>query len=232
MAQRCPHCHLHVEPPFSATSIRPPVGWGVQIFRVHHFECPACRKAWLWLQEGVAPEGNNVNKINYANPAWNAEIKVIFPDTGGQIPAPREVPRDYADDFDEACRVLLVSAKASAALARRCLQAVLKSNEYPQHNLVEQVNAFLTENRPDYIAPRSLREQVDAVRHFGNFSAHPMSNVTTLQILEVEPEEAEWCLEVLRGLFGFYFVEPEKTRQRVGRLNNKLASANKPPMKQ
>ena len=142
------------------------------------------------------------------------------------------MPQEFAVDFNEACRVLPVSAKASAAMSRRCLQAVLRKQGYKQHNLVEQIDAFINEKRPDCIAPRSLREQVDAIRQFGNFSAHPMNDASTLQVIDVEPEEAGWCLDVLRGLFEFYFVEPEKAKQRVDQLNNKLNAAKKSPMKQ
>src|SRR5215472_296316 len=39
---------------------------------------------------------------------------------------PAEVPSPYRDDFSEACKVLADSPKASAALSRRCLQAILR----------------------------------------------------------------------------------------------------------
>lgn len=231
MAQQCPHCHLHVEPHSSETSIRPPRGFGSGVFAVLCFECPVCQNPWLWLAQGQSQQKNSPDKISYVC-TWNENFQPIFPDTGGQVPAALEVPGEFAVDFNEACRVLPVSAKASAAMARRCLQAVLGKQGYKQHNLVQQIDAFINETRPDCIAPLSLREQVDAIRQFGNFSAHPMSDASTLQVIDVEPEEAKWCLDVLRGLFEFYYVEPKKAKQRVNQLNNKLTAAKKPLMKQ
>ena len=37
-------------------------------------------------------------------------------------PTPQEVPSDIKEDYEEACKVLPMSNKASAALSRRCLQ--------------------------------------------------------------------------------------------------------------
>jgi hypothetical protein len=48
----------------------------------------------------------------------------------------------------------------------------------------------------------------------------------------VEPHEAEWNLEVLEGLFDFFYVAPAKEQKKREALNAKLAGANKPPMKQ
>jgi glutaredoxin len=39
--------------------------------------------------------------------------------------------------------------------------------------------------------PHELRETVDAIRNFGNFSAHPIDDKTTLQVTDVESHEAE-----------------------------------------
>jgi len=40
-------------------------------------------------------------------------------------------------------------------------------------------------------------ESIDAIRNFGNFAAHPLTDQTTPRILDVEPEEADWCLQPL-----------------------------------
>ena len=72
---------------------------------------------------------------------------------------------------------------------------------------------------------------MDAVRHIGNFAAHPIKSTNTGEILPVESGEAEWNLDVLEGLFDFYFVAPAKLQNRKDQLNAKLKEAGKQPMK-
>jgi hypothetical protein len=76
-----------------------------------------------------------------------------------------------------------------------------------------------------------LAESIDAVRNIGNIAAHPMKEAATGQILPVEHEEAEWLLNILEGLFDFYFVQPARFAQKQDALNATLASAGKKPMK-
>jgi len=58
-----------------------------------------------------------------------------------------------------------------------------------------------------------------------------MKSQSTGEVLEVEPGEAEWLLDVLEGLFGFYFVEPGALDDKRRQLNAKLKDAGKPALK-
>ena len=73
--------------------------------------------------------------------------------------------------------------------------------------------------------PSHLADAIDAVRNIGNFAAHPMKSTNTGEIVDVEPGEAEWNLEVLEGLFDFYFVQPALLQKKKAALNAKLAAA-------
>ncbi|MGS1003079.1 DUF4145 domain-containing protein [Burkholderia glumae] len=152
---------------------------------------------------------------------------MAFPDSTGRLRAAAEVPEHIAEDYHEACAVIKHSPKASAALSRRCLQVVLRENGYAQKDLAPAIDAVLASNR----LPNALAENLDAIRNIGNFAAHPMKDTSTGQILPVEPHEAEWNLDVLEELFNFFYVQPEKARQRRAALDAKLAAAGKPPMK-
>jgi hypothetical protein len=55
---------------------------------------------------------------------------------------------------------------------------------------------LLNETDPSKALPHKLRETVDAIRKFGSRSAHPIDDKTTLQVIDVEPHEAEWCVEI------------------------------------
>jgi len=157
--------------------------------------------------------------------------ETVFPKGASRGPVPIQVPSSIASDYIEACNVLSISPKASAALSRRCLQAILRSHGYSAKDLAKEIDLLLNENDASKAIPASLRMTVDAVRGFGNFSAHPITDQTTLQIIDVEPEEAEWCLEVIEEMFQHFYVRPAEAAARKAALDAKLAQAGKPPSK-
>ncbi|WP_199230272.1 DUF4145 domain-containing protein [Azospirillum sp. TSH58] len=117
---------------------------------------------------------------------------------------------------------------AAAALARRCLQAILRNQGYNHRDLVQQIKGVLEETDSRKSLPQSLFDSVDAIRNFGNFSAHPMNDITTLQVIQVEPHEAEWCLEIVEELFDYYYNRPAVAAAKKAALNDKLKAAGKP----
>lgn len=162
---------------------------------------------------------------------WDSDGIMIEP-LGAQRQTPaKEVPSHIAEDYIEACKVLQASPKASAALARRCLQAILRSRGYKAKDLAQEIDLLLNEADAKKAIPDSLRTAVDAVRNFGNFSAHPITDITTLQIIDVQPEEAEWCLEVIEECFDHFYVRPARIAARKAALDDKLKQAGKPASK-
>ena len=93
--------------------------------------------------------------------------------------------------------------------------------------LVDQIKAFLL--RSDI--PTTLSGAVDGVRHFGNFGAHPLTDKTTNEVIEVEAGEAEWLLDILEALFDVAFLQPARLAKQKAELNKKLVAAGKQPMK-
>ena len=122
-----------------------------------------------------------------------------------------------------------MSAKASAALSRRVLQAILIDQGYAKKNLYGQIDGVLNESDSKKALPQGLHEIIDAIRQFGNLSAHPITDITSLQVIDVEPEEAEWCLEIIEGLFDHYYVRPARSKSKRAALDKKLSRAGKPP---
>ncbi len=124
--------------------------------------------------------------------------------------------------------MLADSAKASAALSRRCLQLLLRNKANVKHqDLVKEIQELLDRGT----LPSHIADSLDAVRHIGNFAAHPIKSKSTGEIVRVEAGEAEWNLDVLESLFDFYFVAPARTKARRDALNKKLTDAGKPPLK-
>ena len=172
-------------------------------------ECPECKRVILTLQ--------HVN---------TGSIQLLRPRAPARAALSPDVPEAFAADYREACLVLADSPKASAALSRRCLQQLLREKaSVKPANLSDEIGEAMQG------LPTHLANAVDAVRNIGNFSAHPTKNTSTSEIVDVEPGEADWCLEVLEGLFDFYFVQPAVLQRKRDALNQKLQEAGKPPMK-
>ena len=152
---------------------------------------------------------------------------LIRPKTVNKAPIPKEVPEQFASDYKEACLVFADSPKASAALSRRCLQNiihdVLKINK---KDLFQEIQEII-DNK---LLASDLLDNLDSIRHVGNFAAHPIKSKSTGEIVEVEPAEAEWNLDVLEMLFEYLFVRPALVKRKKDALNAKLKDAGKNPM--
>ena len=120
-----------------------------------------------------------------------------FPRFSKRMPLDKTVPEPFSADYTEACEVLAISAKSAAALARCVLQGILIEQGYESKNLGQQIEPVLDENDPKKMLPGHIRETIDAVRHFANFAAHPITEATSLQVIEVESQEAKWCGEII-----------------------------------
>jgi hypothetical protein len=220
---KCPHCKVGIAelyrrtPVFDFMQTTLLEGKVIQqeIWTALHQRCPECYEVIIQLEK-IVP---GVGKTTYVgHPHVNLGARDI----------PPEVAAPYRDDFKEACLVLPLSAKASAALSRRCLQAVLREKgQTKKKDLADQIDEVINAKTvPAYIA-----EELHAVRNIGNFGAHPMKSTNTGAIIDVEPGEAEWNLDVLESVFDFYFVQPELAAKRKAELNKKLKEAGKPELK-
>jgi len=124
--------------------------------------------------------------------------------------------------------VLPDSEKASAALSRRCLQYLLREKAgIKKGDLANEIQQVLDSRQ----LPSHLADDLDAIRNIGNFAAHPLKSTNTGEIVDVEPQEAEWLLNLLEQFFDFYFVQPSRAKAKRDALNAKLQSIGKHPMK-
>ena len=181
-------------------------------FTISCHRCPDCAGQVVWLNE-LGPPGDS-------DKPWDVEIvetSLLYPKTA-QPALPGTVPSDIATDFGQAHAVLHCSPKASAALSRRCLQNLIRSQEGIQaRTLFEEVSQLLALNK----LPRYSADDLDAIRVVGNFAAHPIKDTNTGEIVDVEMNEAEWTLDVLRELILFYFERQVESQLRRERLQTK-----------
>lgn len=218
---KCPHCitEFHGNPVTIALNRDDEGYWGV-LQQV----CPACSKVILHAVCSENPIGQGEG-FQFTNAK---HFYLCRPRVATRPPPPEEVPEEFREDYIEACLVIADSPKASAALSRRCLQHVLRERvKVKPGSLASEIDQVIN----DGTLPSYLAEAIDAVRNIGNFAAHPIKSTTSGEVTPVEPGESEWNLDVLDGLFDFYFVQPETLKKKRDALNQKLADAGKPPVK-
>jgi len=219
---KCLHCSIAFHPSPTLTDLGSDIdGYWVAITYV----CPTCQKCNIFLADGREIPAKAQGSNEYEVPPY--VLMPIWP-KGNIRPCPLEVPDFLRKDFEEACITLPVSAKASAALSRRCLQNLLRdAAKVKPGNLVDEIQEVIDKGN----LPSHFTEIIDAVRHIGNFAAHPIKSKNTGEIIDVEPEEAEWNLDVLEAFFDFYYVQPALVAKKKDTLNAKLKDAGKHPMK-
>jgi len=178
--------------------------------------CPECSRAII-----------RIAKYPESLPNYLEDTYAAYPQGILFRPVAPEVTDPYRQDFIEACEVLALSPKASAALSRRNLQAILRDKAgTTQKDLYDQIEEVIASSR----LPSHIADDLHAVRNIGNFAAHEIKSKVTGAIVDVEAGEAEWNLDVLESLFDFYFVEPTKAAKRRADLNKKLREAGKPEL--
>lgn len=220
----CPYCGVHFHEEYKEDYIDEDTEsqWGVR-----SCICPSCGKLTMFIIRGVYETyGEQTYDIN-----WELELeieqKMIKPQFRNVVDIPGEVPEELSGLYKEACLTLNVSPKASAALSRRCLQHLLRDYaEVKKSSLYNEIQEVIDKNE----LPSYLKNSIDAIRNIGNYAAHPNKSQNTGEIIDVEPGEAEWSIDVLRELFEFYFVRPKNIKKRRQKLNEKLEEMGKNKM--
>ena len=229
---KCPFCNTAFAAAFVETTfatleqvysrtnkfLAPQIAWSASYQR-----CPECHETIIFLSS--QPHGRGPHRNQQGPPAF-AERKTFMAHPHSRSrPIPPEVPDPYRKDFSEACAVLADSANASAALSRRCLQAIL-ANELgaKKRDLYDQIEEVIASGK----LPSYIEDGLHDVRNIGKFGAHPIKSTSSGTIVDVEPGEAESNLDVLESLFDFCFVARAAAAKRKAALDQKLKDAAKP----
>jgi hypothetical protein len=121
---KCPHCNTGIHEGFTVSKVvdsPAPVSLAKErlapalLWLLYHQRCPECHRSIILLQQDTSAYSEGFSDFKF----------MAYPRSRSR-PIANEVPDPYRQDFSEACTVLADSAKASAALSRRCLQAILK----------------------------------------------------------------------------------------------------------
>lgn len=169
-------------------------------------------KASLYDQEHIASLGRFVNK-QPSKAKWQLiprSLAKVFPD---YIPIP------IRNDYEEACLIRDLSPKASATLARRCLQGMIRDFwGIKKSRLVDEIVGL------EEKVSSEIWQAIDAVRNVGNIGAHMEKDIN--MIIDVEPNEAQLLLGLIEMLFEEWYVarhERQKRLQKVAELGKKKA---------
>jgi len=212
---KCPHCLVDFHDQWQLLQVPGPYD-STRLDGVTYTMCSACKKFVFKLAYMIEDDrGHRAGKVIWPRQTVRAQL-------------PDVVNENFAADYREACAVLGGSAKASAALSRRCLQNLLREKAgVKKGNLNDEIEEVINSRQLGSL----LADSLHSVRVIGNFAAHPMKSTNTGEVIDVEPGEAEWLLDTLEKLFDFYFIEPERIAKRRQEVNAKLLEAGKPPLK-
>jgi hypothetical protein len=117
---------------------------------------------------------------------------------------PDYVPAPIREDYTQASLIQEISPKASATLARRCLQGMIRDfYGIKKARLKDEIEAI-----QDRVDPLTW-QAIDAVRSVGNIGAHMEKDINV--IVEVEPGEAAMLVGLVERLIqDWYVVHHEK----------------------
>lgn len=137
---------------------------------------------------------------------------------------PDYIPKQILDDYGEACLIKDLSPKASATLARRCLQGIVRDfwGVKPGKLAVE------IEQIKDKVDDDTW-EAIDAVRSVGNIGAHMEEDVNL--IIDVEPDEVQLLIGLIEILLKDWYIAREQKRSHLAavvKLADDKKGAKKP----
>ena len=121
------------------------------------------------------------------------------------------------------CNMYSIFAKASATLARRCLQGMIRDfHGITKSRLVDEINALQS------LVPASQWKAIGALRSIGNIVAHMEKDINT--IVDVDSGEAEKLLKLIELLIDKWYIarhDEEELFSSIETIGNAKASTKK-----
>lgn len=134
---------------------------------------------------------------------------------------PGYIPKQLRDDYAEACLIRDLSPKASAALARRCLQGMIRDfwRVKAGGRLIDEIEAIKDKVDPD------TWKAIDALRSIGNIAAHMEQDVNL--VIDVEPGEAAKLIWLIETLFRDWYIHRHDREERLKEIEGMAAAKKK-----
>ncbi|OGW91993.1 MAG: hypothetical protein A3G33_00265 [Omnitrophica bacterium RIFCSPLOWO2_12_FULL_44_17] len=134
----------------------------------------------------------------------------LLPESEAKV-LPDYIPPAIQEDYYESCRICKLSPKASATLARRCLQGMIRDFwDIRKNRLKDEVDALQSKVDP------LVWEGIDAVRNVGNIGAHMEKDIDL--IVGVEPDEAKLLIGLIETLIDDWYVDRKKKQDQLEKI--------------
>lgn len=129
---------------------------------------------------------------------------------------PDYIPSVILDDYKEACAIVELSPKASATLARRCLQGMIRDFwKVKPDTLFNEIQAIEEKVDP------AIWEAIDSTRKVGNIGAHMEKDINL--IIDVNPDEANLLIEMIEMLLDDWYIARHERAQKLLRIKQMAA---------
>lgn len=178
------------------------IGFGVLTIRCVNKECNKlflkARLTSSFTVRGIQTEGFPIQE-------WQ-----LLPESLAKV-LPEYVPEVIQEDYYEACRIRDLSPKASATLARRCLQGMIRDFfGVSKSRLKDEIDAI-----EELVGPETF-SAIDAVRNVGNIGAHMERDINL--IIDVEPHEAQLLIELIEQLVEDWYTARKAKQDRLSKI--------------
>lgn len=173
---------------------------------------PECQKSDLdvivrWSKMTKSPNGGRIHEATN-EPVGVGHFKFL---PVSPAPLSAHAPAVVVEDYQEAYLIRSLSPKASAALARRALQGMIRDfHQVVRDTLHQEIEAIRERCDAD------LYDAMMAVKSIGNIGAHPERDVAL--IVEIELGEPEQLLELIHELDLAWYVARASRAARVARV--------------
>lgn len=143
--------------------------------------------------------------------------KCLVPE-GAAKPQGTHIPEAIVQDYEEACKIRDLSPKASATLARRALESIIRDFcGAPKQKNLNGIIKWLRDGVDNNTAPREVLPEVidaiDAVRKIGNIGAHMEADHDL--IVDVDKGEAQHLINLIEMLFKEWYDAREQRKARL-----------------
>ena len=125
---------------------------------------------------------------------------------------PDYIPEQVRQDYEEACKIVSLSPKASATLSRRCLQGMIRDfHNVIEKNLFDEINTIKNDLGTDIFSA------LHSLRSIGNIGAHPESDINL--IVEIDEGEAQKLIKFIELLMDKWYIKREEERKMLEEIN-------------